>query len=99
MRELDAEAPTEYEGATVEADERPPELEPGTILFGEYEVGARIGAGGMGEVYRARHRRLGEDRAIKMIRPIYTADKAAARLFDREPIDDRVGHRDTEAQR
>jgi serine/threonine protein kinase len=83
-RVLGADAPTEYEGAVVEEEESPPELAPGTVLFGEYEVGERIGAGGMGEVYRARHRRLGEDRAIKMIRPIYTADKAAARLFDRE---------------
>jgi serine/threonine-protein kinase len=83
-RAFDAEAPTEYEGTAVELDQSPPEIAPGTILFGEYEVGARIGAGGMGEVYRARHRRLGEDRAIKMIRPIYTANNAAARLFDRE---------------
>jgi len=82
-RALDADAPTEYEGAK-QAEEGPPELPPGTVLFGEYEVGVRIGSGGMGEVYRARHRRLGEDRAIKMIRPIYTADPAAARLFDRE---------------
>jgi serine/threonine protein kinase len=83
-RLLEADAPTEYEGGVVEEEESPPELAPGTVLFGEYEVGERIGAGGMGEVYRARHRRLAEDRAIKMIRPIYTADKAAARLFDRE---------------
>jgi serine/threonine protein kinase/tetratricopeptide (TPR) repeat protein len=41
-------------------------LEPG-IKLGPYEIGARIGAGGMGEVYRARDPRLGRDVAIKVI--------------------------------
>ena len=41
-------------------------LAPGTKL-GPYEIGVRIGAGGMGEVYRARDPRLGRDVAIKVI--------------------------------
>jgi serine/threonine protein kinase len=41
-------------------------LDPGTKL-GPYEIGERIGAGGMGEVYRARDPRLGRDVAIKVI--------------------------------
>ena len=40
-------------------------LAPGTRL-GPYEITARIGAGGMGEVYRARDSRIGRDVAIKV---------------------------------
>jgi eukaryotic-like serine/threonine-protein kinase len=40
-------------------------LAPGTQL-GPYEITAAIGAGGMGEVYRARDTRLGRDVAIKV---------------------------------
>jgi serine/threonine protein kinase len=42
-------------------------LSPGTRL-GSYEVVSALGAGGMGEVYRARHLRLGRDVAIKVLR-------------------------------
>ena len=42
-------------------------LQPGTVLFGEYEIVNVLGVGGMGEVYRARHRRLDEQRAIKVL--------------------------------
>ena len=41
-------------------------LVPGTRL-GAYEVLALIGAGGMGEVYRARDTKLGRDVAIKVV--------------------------------
>ena len=61
-----------------------PALEPGSVLFGEYVVEERIGAGGMGEVYRARHRRLNEARAIKVVRHALGGEDAASRLFDRE---------------
>src|SRR3974390_301482 len=52
-------------------------LAPGT-QFGPYEIAALLGAGGMGEVYRARDPRLGRDVAIKV-----SADEFSER-FERE---------------
>jgi serine/threonine protein kinase len=42
-------------------------MEPGARL-GPYEIVAPLGAGGMGEVYRARDTRLGREVAIKVLR-------------------------------
>jgi Tol biopolymer transport system component len=58
-------------------------LVPGTRL-GPYEIVAPLGAGGMGEVYRARDTRLERPVAIKII-PLHLADRAEAReRFERE---------------
>jgi eukaryotic-like serine/threonine-protein kinase len=58
-------------------------LSSGTKL-GPYEIGARLGAGGMGEVYRARDTRLDRSVAIKILPP-HLADKAdAGERFERE---------------
>lgn len=43
------------------------ELMPGLILRDKYEILERLGAGGMGTVYKARHTAFGEMRAIKVI--------------------------------
>jgi eukaryotic-like serine/threonine-protein kinase len=59
-------------------------LAPGTILFGEYEIVDVLGAGGMGEVYRAHHRRLDEHRAIKVMHAELSARRGASEFFYRE---------------
>ena len=58
-------------------------LAPGTKL-GPYEITAALGAGGMGEVYRARDMRLGRDVAIKILPKEMSADAARKQRFERE---------------
>jgi serine/threonine protein kinase len=58
-------------------------LEPGTRL-GPYVIEALAGAGGMGEVYRARDRRLGRIVAIKIIAAALGAQPEMRRRFDDE---------------
>ena len=58
-------------------------LNPGTRL-GPYEVVALIGAGGMGEVYRARDPRLGRDVAVKVLPAAFSADPDRLRRFEQE---------------
>jgi len=62
----------------------PQTLQPGTVLFGEYEILGTIGTGGMGAIYQARHRSLGGLRAIKVIRTDSSAGKAAEAMFVQE---------------
>jgi eukaryotic-like serine/threonine-protein kinase len=54
--------------------------------LGSYQLEERLGEGGMGEVWRARHRMLARPAAIKLIRPSLTMDglEDAARRFERE---------------
>jgi serine/threonine protein kinase/Tol biopolymer transport system component len=58
-------------------------LTPGSRL-GPYEVLSAIGAGGMGEVYRAKDARLGRDVAIKVLPASYSADADRLRRFEQE---------------
>jgi Tol biopolymer transport system component len=58
-------------------------LAAGTRL-GAYEVIAALGAGGMGEVYRARHLTLDREAAIKVLPPHLGADEMARERFERE---------------
>ena len=55
----------------------------GTKL-GQYEVVEAIGAGGMGEVYRARDTKLGRDVAIKVLPEEFARDKERLERFQRE---------------
>jgi eukaryotic-like serine/threonine-protein kinase len=52
--------------------------------LGPYEIVSRAGAGGMGEVYRARDTRLDRTVAIKVLPPDLTSDPAARQRFERE---------------
>ena len=58
-------------------------LAPGT-RFGSYEILSLLGAGGMGEVYRARDGRLARDVALKTISPRLAAEPDALARFQRE---------------
>ncbi len=58
-------------------------LTPGS-RFDVYEIGALVGAGGMGEVYRARDTRLNRDVAIKVLSGALAADPERLARFDRE---------------
>lgn len=60
-------------------------FEPGTRL-GPYEVVAPLGAGGMGEVFRARDTRLEREVALKVLRTGLLADDAARRRFRKEAL-------------
>ena len=52
--------------------------------LGPYEIVAVLGAGGMGEVYRARDTRLGRDVAIKVLPEALRANRDAFARFERE---------------
>src|SRR5437870_12789330 len=58
-------------------------LTPGS-RFGAYEVVAAIGAGGMGEVYRARDTKLHRDVAIKVLPDLFARDPERLARFERE---------------
>ncbi|HVQ54387.1 MAG TPA: serine/threonine-protein kinase [Thermoanaerobaculia bacterium] len=59
-------------------------LSPGEVLDGKYEILDKIGEGGMGEVYRARHLHLDEIRIIKVTKPDSSGAPAQPRRFQEE---------------
>jgi serine/threonine-protein kinase len=60
------------------------ELPPGSVVDDTYEIASRLGAGAMGEVYAARHMKLGKRVAIKVIGRHLSGDDASIERFARE---------------
>jgi serine/threonine-protein kinase len=56
----------------------------GEVLAGRYRIDARLGAGGMATVWKARDLRLERDVAVKVLLPNLAGDPALAARFDRE---------------
>src|SRR5512144_2278446 len=52
--------------------------------LGPYEIVAPLGAGGMGEVYRAKDAKLGREVAIKVLPPAVAQDPARRQRFEQE---------------
>jgi len=59
-------------------------MNPGDILDGRYTIIDRLGAGGMGEVYKATHNLLGATRVIKVVHPNISSNADARERFLRE---------------
>ncbi len=57
---------------------------PAGTKLGPYEIQSQIGAGGMGEVYRARDSRLGREVAIKILPESFATDAERLRRFEQE---------------
>jgi serine/threonine protein kinase len=59
-------------------------MKPGDTLDGRYTITERLGAGGMGEVYKATHTFLGSSRVIKVVHPNISGNTDAKDRFLRE---------------
>src|SRR2546426_6837443 len=56
----------------------------GGVRIGPYEILSALGAGGMGEVYKARDTRLGRDVAIKILPESFASDPDRLARFEQE---------------
>jgi serine/threonine protein kinase/Leucine-rich repeat (LRR) protein len=54
------------------------------LMMGDYTIVAQIGAGGMGQVYKAQHRRMKRTVALKVMSNAAMQDEAAVKRFQRE---------------
>ena len=77
----DATATCPVDGAALEA---PPDPMVGRTLASRYKILRRVGAGGMGQVYRARHVILRHDVALKLLSAELTRDPVMRERFVRE---------------
>ena len=57
---------------------------PAGTLLGPYQIESSLGAGGMGEVYKARDTRLDRTVAIKVLPELFATDPTFRARFDRE---------------
>jgi serine/threonine protein kinase/formylglycine-generating enzyme required for sulfatase activity len=69
---------TEFQAAELLSESGTP------LILGDYVLIARIGAGGMGQVYKAEHRHMKRLAAIKLLPATLTKDEAAVKRFQRE---------------
>ncbi|HEY7119270.1 MAG TPA: bifunctional serine/threonine-protein kinase/formylglycine-generating enzyme family protein [Tepidisphaeraceae bacterium] len=69
--------------SSLSEDQSPTAVGPGTVL-GDYLIEGLIGAGGMGQVFRASHRRMKRDVALKVLSPGMLRSVEAIRRFHRE---------------
>ena len=60
------------------------ELTTGTLFASRYQIVEELGGGGMGKVYRALDTKVGEEIALKVIKPEIAADKATVERFKNE---------------
>ena len=76
-------------------EEAPTQLQTGQVFAGRYEIVRTIGAGGMGVVYRAHDRELGEDVAIKTLHAELVGEDETAiqRLKAETRLARRISHR------
>ena len=63
-------------------DPRPPVV--GDVVAGKFDLVGELGTGGMGHVFRAVHRRLGQTVAIKVLHPSIASDPELRHRFERE---------------
>ena len=84
-REVESLLAADDQARTSFLQSQPPrvQLEKGARL-GAYEIQSLIGAGGMGEVYRARDTRLCRDVAVKVLPSFFSAEKERLRRFEQE---------------
>lgn len=69
-------------------------LDPGTVLARRYEIQGVVGHGGMGVVYKAWDRELGEYVAVKTMRPEFIFDERSAEVLKSElRLARRISHR------
>lgn len=62
-------------------------------LFGAWELLELLGSGGMGDVYRARHARLGREAAVKVLRPELAAlPEVVQRFFQEARVVNEINH-------
>ena len=84
MSERNPEITESGDEPTIVRPHRSSVLEPGELLGHTYEIVALLARGGMGEVYRARHRELGTEHAVKVILPSLANDPKMVRLLIEE---------------
>ena len=83
MSQFDEEEPSGVFDPPRDGDAVPPE-ERSRVVAGRYEILEHLGSGGMGQVLRVKHRRLGRTFALKLMHAELSTDADAQQLFQRE---------------